>query len=114
MGLQGWNICLLQHGRLQQQTLGSRAQGAVVVPVPAVRVCGSCVPGVGGITLIFEGPGVRWPAGGGQVWDLLPGGALGSIVEGWGGPWGGGGPKITQRNPTCSASLSTQWGPEAL
>lgn len=29
-------------------------------------------PRAGGIALIFEGPGVRWPAGWGQVWDPLP------------------------------------------
>lgn len=29
-------------------------------------------PKVGGIALIFEGQGVRWPAGWGQVWDPLP------------------------------------------
>lgn len=72
MGLQGWNICLFQHGGSQKQMLASGAQGVAGVPVPAVRGCGSCAPGVGGIALIFEGAGVRWPSGWGRVWDPLP------------------------------------------
>lgn len=36
------------------------------------RGCGSCAPGVGGIALIFEGTGVRWPSGWGRAWDPLP------------------------------------------
>lgn len=60
-------------GGSQRQALGSRAQGSVLVPVPAVRGCGRCAPGVGGgITLIFEGPGIRWPSGWGRVLDPLP------------------------------------------
>lgn len=72
MGLQGWNICLFQHGGSQKQMLANGAQGVAGVPVPAVRGCGSCAPGVGGIALIFEGAGVRWPSGWGRVWDPLP------------------------------------------